>query len=294
MENIFLVLVFILGAAVGSFLNVVIFRVPAGIEIFKKRSRCPNCATPLKAFELIPILSYIFQKGKCRTCGKPISIQYPAVEVVTGILFLASFINWGQKFGFVFQFLPQLFLGFLIVSVLILVFVIDLRFGIIPDQVVKFAFAGCLILILASFLWPILADFLGFILATTEFGKYAQGPEILAQVKFAGLDLVMRLATALLVAAFFGILILVTSGRGMGLGDVKFGFFLGFIFSLPQIFTVLFLSFVIGAVVSLLLILAKLKNFGQTVPFGPFLATASLAVLFAGDDILAWYLAIIG
>lgn len=288
------VLIFILGACVGSFLNVVIFRLPKGEDIFRKRSYCPNCRKRLAPIDLIPMASFLILGGRCRTCGKPISIQYPVVEAVTGILFLASFISWGEKFGFVFQFLPQLLLWFLVVSVLILVFVIDLRFGIIPDQILKFAWLGSLVLILAGYFWPILANFFDLTKATAEFGRYLLEPLLLTQLKFAGFDLVTRLTAALLVAAFFGILILLTRGRGMGWGDVKFGFFLGFIFSLPQIFSVLFLSFVIGAGVSLILIIAKIKKFGQTVPFGPFLATASLIVLFFGERILNWYLSIIG
>ena len=287
------IFVFIIGASIGSFLNVLIFRLPAGIEVFRRRSFCPYCKTPLKTFQLVPIFSYFLLGGKCKTCGKSISFQYPAVEAATAILFAASFISWSQKFSGQSQFLPQLLLSFLVISVLIVVFVIDLKHGIIPDQVVKIALIGAIILVFANYFSQTLTFFLNLANNLSGFDKYLFPPVAVSQLKFSGLDFATRLAAGLGVLVFFTILILVTRGRGLGWGDVKFGFFLGFVFSAPEIFQVLFLSFVIGAFVSLILVILKLKKFGQTVPFGPFLSIASLATLFFGDKIFNWYFLIL-
>lgn len=281
---------FFVGAAFGSFLNVVIFRLPKGEDIFKKRSYCPHCKKPISTFDLIPIFSFFVLLGKCRKCGKPISVQYPAVELVTACLFLASFLLWQAKFGLSWQFIPQLLHYFLIVSVLIGVFVIDAKLGIIPDKIVKFALIISALLILATYLGDFLSIYLGLVKTAPELSKYFFPSLFVNQAKFAGLDFGIRLLAGVFVSILFTGLILVTAGRGMGWGDVKLGFWLGFAFSFPQTFLVLFLSFVTGAAVSIVLILSGRKKFGQTIPFGPFLAAGAAISLFAGDLILVWYL----
>lgn len=267
------ILIFTFGAAVGSFLNVVIYRIPEGEEIFKKKSHCPACKAILSPFELIPIFSYLGLWGKCKNCGQPISLQYPIVETTTALLFLASFFLWQQKFGANPLFLPQLFHFFLIISVLISVFAIDAKHKIIPDSVVKVAIAASFILILASFLVQLFAS--GLL------------PNLLSSY---AIDFSYRLASALGVSLFFILLIVVTAGRGMGWGDVKFGFWLGFAYSAPRIFQVLFLSFFTGAVFAIFLIIIKKKKFGENLPFGPFLSLAGVISLFFGEILLDWYL----
>lgn len=263
MENIWILssvsaLVFIFGAAVGSFLNMVIFRLPKNIEIFRKRSFCPKCKATIAPFDLIPIFSYLALSGRCRYCQKKISVQYPLVETATALLFLLSFLIWEKQFGTNFSFLPQLLHLFLIVSVLIVIWIIDARFNIIPDSVLMFAILTSIALI------------------------------VLSGANFS--DILLRLETASGAFVFFGVIILATLGRGMGAGDAKFAFWLGLIFPFPQITQVLFLSFVTGAIFAVILIVFKKAKFGQTIPFGPFLSLGALISLFFGDQILQWYL----
>lgn len=279
MESILLfitlsLLVFVIGAAVGSFLNVVIARVPKGEEIVRKWSYCPKCKKTIDVFDLIPIISYFLLLARCRNCGEPISLQYPIVEFATGSLFLLSFLTFNFQLSISnFHLLPHLLHQFFIISVLIVVFVIDAKAGIIPDSVVKTA-------LIVSLLFVVVGS-----ITATGFSQ-----NTLAAIVA---ELVPRILTAASVAGFFGLLILATAGRGMGAGDAKFGFWLGFVFGIPKIIQVLFLSFVTGAVVAIFLLLTKRAKIGQTIPFGPFLAAGALVTLFAGDRILQWYLGIL-
>ena len=119
------VFAFIFGGAVGSFLNVCIFRLPAKTSIIQPGSRCPNCLKPVRFYDNIPIISYILLRGKCRDCGEKISWRYPLVELLTGVLSLMLFL----KFSFTVNF----FVFFLFVAVLIVITFIDLDHQIIPD-----------------------------------------------------------------------------------------------------------------------------------------------------------------
>ena len=252
-------LVFVTGAAVGSFLNLVIFRLPKNIEIFRKRSFCPKCKVTIASFDIIPIFSYFALGGRCRSCQKKISAQYPLVEIITVLLFLVSFWAWEKRFGANLSTFPELLHLFLIVSVLIVIWVIDARHNIIPDSVLVLAIFGSIVLI---------------ILSGSNFS-----------------DILLRFETAVGAFVFFGVIILATLGRGMGVGDAKFVFWLGLIFPFPQIIQVLFLSFIAGAIYAVILIVAKKAKFGQTIPFGPFLSFGALISLFFADQILQWYLA---
>lgn len=119
-------IIFIYGASIGSFLNVLIYRIPLGISISKGRSYCPNCKTKIKNYDLIPILSYIILKGKCRNCGNRISLRYPMVELFTGIIALLSFCKLGLTF--------EAMTIFLIASILITIALIDIDTMTIPDR----------------------------------------------------------------------------------------------------------------------------------------------------------------
>ena len=130
-------LIFIFGLIIGSFLNVVICRLKTKESIFFTRSKCPKCGVVLKWYDLIPVLSFLIQKGKCSYCRGKISLQYPIVEIITGLLFLQIF---NFKFLILNEFLIlnylNLFYYFLIISFLIIIFVYDLRHYIIPDKIV--------------------------------------------------------------------------------------------------------------------------------------------------------------
>jgi len=230
------ILIFVFGLAVGSFLNVIICRLETKESIIFSRSHCPHCRAVLKWYDLIPVLSFLIQKGRCRYCGKKISWQYPVVEITTGLLFLLIF-N---------QFLILNFFYYLIIiSFLLIIFVYDLKHYIIPDKIVYPAIG--IALLYALFLIP---D-----------------------------SLFNHFLAAILASGFFLSLVLISKGKWMGLGDVKLAFLMGLVLGWTNILTVLFLAFFSGAVIGLGLIIFGKKSIKSQIPFGPFLAGATIAVM---------------
>jgi prepilin signal peptidase PulO-like enzyme (type II secretory pathway) len=252
--------VFVLGLSVGSFLNVVICRLQTKELILFSRSHCPKCRAVLRWYDLIPVLSFLIQRGKCRYCGKRISWQYPIVEISTACLFLLIF---NFKFLILNEFLIlnfiNLFYYFFIVSLLIIIFVYDLKHYIIPDKIVYPA-------ILVSGIWLLLGVLPGVLPLGGDFLSHAKGwTPILA---------------ALLASGFFLSLVLVSQGKWLGLGDVKLAFLMGLILGWPNILLALFLAFFSGAIVGIGLIVAGKKNIKSEIPFGPFLAGATIIAMF--------------
>lgn len=237
--------IFLLGLCVGSFLNVLAYRLPHNLPI-TGRSFCPTCKKKIPWHDNLPLVSFVFLKGKCRFCHSPISLQYPLVELATGILFVFVFFNFYPDFTLIAYYL-------FLVSSLIVVFVSDLLYQIIPDEVVYPA-------ILFSFLYGL--------------GKT---PYFLPSAIGAGV--------------FFLALHFATRRRGMGMGDVKLSFLMGLILGYPQVLVALYLAFLTGAASGVILILLGKKRFGQHIPFGPFLAGATITALFWGEPILKWFLA---
>jgi len=243
---------FILGLIIGSFLNVVIVRLETNESILFSRSHCPHCHTPLKWFELIPLLSFVFQKGRCRYCQKKISWQYPLVELATGFLFLVIY-----SLGF------QIWeLGFylLIACFLLIVFVYDFKYYLIPDEVIYPAIGLSIIFNFLVFLRILPAG------QNSDFILNWWNPFL----------------SGFLVSGFFLFLILITKGKGMGLGDVKLGFLMGLLLGWPRIIIALVLSFASGALVGLLLVFLKRKTLKSKIPFGPFLTASTLLTLLFG------------
>jgi len=238
--------IFIFGLVVGSFLNCVIYR----LALPRGRSFCPHCKHILSWQDLIPVLSFLILRGKCRYCQKKISFQYPLVEIATGLLFVLIF--WHLDFGF------DLAFGFwiLISCFLIIIFVYDLKHFIIPDKIIYPAIA-------VVFIYNVL-----------------QGPALLMGSGLA----------AILAAGFFLSIVLVSRGCWMGLGDVKLAFLMGLFLGFPNILIALFFAFLIGAIIGVGLILAKRKTLKSEVPFGPFLVTGTFVALFLGERIAQWYL----
>lgn len=235
------------GAIFGSFLTAVTYRVPRGMSVARGRSICPNCKNQIAWYDNIPLLSFLILKGRCRLCSKKISLRYPLIELGTIFLFLLFFgllsncssaletsvlCSWKLNFG-VFSYF---FVG-VIISLFTAIFVIDLEKKIIPDQLV---FGGILfVFILFLFAAP------GLI-----FKSFLMG---------------------FLAAIFFLAIHLLTRGRGMGLGDVKFAILGGMLLGFPQSLVWLFASFVMGATIGVILILLKKARMGREIPFGPFL-----------------------
>ncbi len=276
MLNIYLTIVFLFGLAIGSFLNVVIWRVKNG-QAQGGRSKCPHCGETIAWYDNIPLLSFLLLRGKCRHCGKKISWQYPAVELVTGILFLYAFyghISWGnlqQILNFKFEILNLLKDWFLI-AVMVVIFVIDLRWYLILDAISLPATAVILIL-------NLLAGNPAYNLCRPE-NLWSCNP-----LSWSGI-----LISAIIGAGFFLIQFLVSRGRWVGGGDIRLGLLMGAALGWPNILVALMLAYFAGSVVGIGLMAAGKKHWGSMLPFGVFLAPATIATLFWGKEILSWYL----
>lgn len=244
------VLFFILGLFFGSFLNVVIYRLPQKKSFLGGRSKCLKCKKEIKWYDLIPVFSYALLSGKCRYCKISLSLQYPVVELLTGILFAATFyflFLLHESFDFVF--ITSLLFYLLIISSLITIFFIDLKHGIIPDKILLFALFVSAVYLLIN-------------------------PQLIPPHLLGGL-----LGFSLLFVLFIG-----TKGKGMGFGDVKMAFILGVFLGPLKVVLGLYLAFLTGGIVSIILILwGKKKFFGDTIPFGPFLVIGALLSLFFAE-----------
>ena len=268
MIGISILFVFLFGISIGSFLNVVIDRTPAG-KTLRGYSYCPFCRTTLKWYDLIPILSFLILRGKCRYCKKPISIQYPLVELATGILFVLS-IKY-QVLSINFQNLLVACFLLLVACFLIVIFVIDLKHFIIPDKIIYPAIG-------IAFIYQLFGIFyLGFF---SDFGFRISDFKAL----------INPLSAAFLAGAFFFLLVLVSHEKWMGGGDVKLVFFMGLILGWPKILVALFLAFIFGAIIGIGLIAVSKKKLSSEIPFGPFLCGATFIALFWGKEIIGWYL----
>lgn len=251
-----LLLIFIFGLTIGSFLGVVIDRLPKGQTIVKGRSHCDRCKHALSGFDLVPLFSFILFRGKCRYCHRFYGWDTFFIEIITGSLFVVTFLSLQSKFEsqlYGFYFLTSLLYYLYIVSSLTIIFFIDLRHGIIPDKIVYPAMVISLVYI--------------FFFHTTSLPQY--------------------FLSAILSFLFFLLLYFATKGKGMGLGDVKFALLMGLILGFPGIIIALYIAFLTGALVACILILwGKKKLGGGTIPFGPFLVGGTLISLFIGD--LLW------
>jgi len=232
---------------VGSFINCVIFRLIKSEQFIKGRSKCPKCNHKLGVLDLIPVFSFIFLKGKCKYCKTRISFQYIIIEIITGLLFLLSYL-----------YLNNIIFWLFIISILMIIFLVDLKTFIIPDKI----------------LIPTIFISLFYILLFDS-------------------DIINRLIGAGIWFLFFLIIHLISKGRWMGFGDVKLAILLGFLVSWPNILIAMFLSFFIGAIISIGLILIKNKNLKSEVPFAPFLIVGTLVTVFLGDYLINWYLSLI-
>lgn len=265
--DIFFFLIFCLGLIIGSFLNCVIYRLEEGEKSFLKgRSFCPKCKHTLSWQDLIPVFSFFFLKGKCRYCSQKISWQYPLVELATATLFLltARYYLPFDLNNIIFSDFIILFFLLIFISLLIIIFAFDLRHYIIPDRVI---YPAILIGIVYNIVYSLLIN---------------NNTALLINYFLSGL----------FASLFFLFIVLISKGRWMGLGDVKLAFFMGLVLGSPNIIIALFLSFLIGALVGISLILAQKKKFSSEIPFAPFLILGTFLALFWGGDILSFYLSL--
>ncbi len=247
--------IFIFGTIVGSFLNVVALRHNTGLPIARGRSQCFSCGKMLHWYELFPVFSFIFLGGKCSACKSKISWQYPLVELVTGLLFLVTFLQVGLS--------PFIFYYFFVISILIVISIYDFKHKIIPDS------------------WSFI------------FGVVTLAFSLFSFFYLRNNDLLDVLAGPIL-ALPFALLWLVSGGRWIGLGDAKLAVGIGFMLGLARGISALVLAFWIGAGVSLLLIISqrvlslssKNLTMKSEIPFGPFLIVGTLLAFFYGWDIM--------
>jgi len=256
---IFYSVIFLFGLIVGSFLNCVIYRLETRKSFLNGRSYCPHCKHKLIWQDLIPIFSFLILRGKCRYCGKKISLQYPLVEFSTGILFVLILSHSIYN-------LPFAIYNLIIVCFLIIIFVYDLKHFIIPDKVIYPA-------ILVSCIWYFVSGIF-FHLYT----KY---------------DILNTIYSAVGAAIFFLLIVLISNEKWMGFGDVKLAFLMGLFLGWPNILVALFLAFFIGAIIGIGLIATGKKTLKSEVPFGPFLVAGTFISLFWGQNIINWYLNLI-
>jgi len=242
------IIITLLGAVVGSFLNVCIRRIPAGESLVFPASHCPKCNHSIRFYDNIPIISYLALRGRCRNCREGISLQYPLVELLTAIMALLLF--W--KFGLTLKFL----FSFLFACILIIITFIDLEHQIIPDVL---TLPGIPVFFLAAVL--------------------AMGVSPLEAV------LGVLIGGGILYAIAFGYE-LITKREGMGGGDIKLLAMLGAFFGWKSLFFILLVSSFLGAIVGISVMLIKGKDMKYAVPFGPFLSLAALACIFWGDEFI--------
>lgn len=261
-------LVFIFGLVMGSFLNVVVYRVLTGDSPFRGRSACPHCHKQIAWHDNIPLFSFLLLSGKCRHCHKKISWRYPVLELLTAILFVwwfgmgQFFFNLTQQPYTVVQPVFWLLIGIGLLSM----FVADMWFGVLPDVFT----VGLSVL---AFLYRFLLTLPGIMQLNDFLGAVAAG---------------------LGAAGFFWLLIWITKGKGMGFGDVKLGLLMGLLLGWPRITVALFMAFLTGALTGIILILLKRKRFGQTIPFGPFLILGTVFALVWGTQTIDWYVKMLG
>ncbi|MBI2011565.1 prepilin peptidase [Candidatus Daviesbacteria bacterium] len=286
---------FILGSILGSFVKALADRAVTN-RAFWGRSYCEFCKRKLAWYDLFPVFSYLFLQGKCRYCKQKLSLEYLLVEVLMGFsVALLFYITFNSNFfssPILFQVilaLEALFKVF-VISVLVALVLTDLKIGLIPDRITYPAIAFSIAYLLVITLTKIGVLYLS--LSQTGIGRYLLPPHSDYFTRHAllnALPLVQGLFSALTIALFFGGLIFFTRGKGMGGGDLKLGIFLGLALGFPDSFLAIILAFLAGSIVGVLLLLSGKKHFGQTIPFGPFLALGGLLSLFWGTKLIEGY-----
>jgi len=242
----------VLGAIVGSFLNVCISRLPKGESIISPSSHCPHCGHPIKFYDNIPLTSYLLLRGRCRSCKRSISVQYPLVEGITALSSLLLFLKYGLSLSYLFY--------FSFVAALIVITVIDLYHQIIPDVI---SIPGIGVGLLGALIVPHLTFF-----------------HSLMGVLLGG-------GSLFLVATLYQWLF---KREGMGGGDVKLLAMIGAFLGWDAVILTILLSSLVGSVTGIVIMVLKGKDFKYAIPFGPFLSFGAVIALFYKGEILSWYL----
>lgn len=258
--NIFLpVLIFLSGLCIGSFLNVLAYRIPNELNPSEGRSKCPKCGHELKAWELVPVFSYILLRGKCSKCKRKISLIYPIIELVTAALYLALYLVFGISYTF--------FLYLIVITMMIVIIVIDYQHKYIPDRfnfgIIALALVNALVVGFSD-LNLMLNHFIGL---------------------FVGFALVLIVRT--IGQVFF-------KKEAMGFGDVKLLAGIGFLLGWKAAIFTFFVGCILASLIELSLMYTKLKAKDSEIAFGPYLIYAAIIYMFVGETLINLYLQLIG
>lgn len=250
--NLHYLIIFILGTIFGSFLNVVIYRLPKKISLIKPGSYCPKCKTKLKWFENVPVISFFLLRGKCSNCNQKISIQYLFIELVTGVIFVIVYAHSSDLFQFIFTTI----MGMLFLCLVI----IDFKEYILPDILLILIFLSGIIyfgyneksFVLLRILYGLVigGSFYGFRYITSKFYK---------KITF-------------------------------GFGDVKLAAIIGFFLGIQNAYIAIFFGFILAAVIFAILIFSKHVDRNDYLPFGPYMIFGMATYFLYGDEIINWYL----
>ncbi|MEI3614925.1 prepilin peptidase [Pseudogracilibacillus sp. SO30301A] len=250
MDIFWIIMLFLFGIIFGSFFNVVGLRLPEKLPFHNDRSFCPVCKQQLKWYELIPIFSYIIQRGKCRNCSAKISSIYPIIEMLTGLLFAFSYAQIGFQL--------ELITALLFISMLMIIFVSDISYMLIPNKVLLFFLPFFILIRIISPLIPWYDAIIG---------------------PVAGFGLIA--------------LIIIVSQGGMGAGDMKLFGVIGMVLGWKKVLLAFFIAAFLGAIIGgILMIVNKVKK-KQPIPFGPYIVVGALVSYFYGEQILTFYLSLL-
>jgi leader peptidase (prepilin peptidase)/N-methyltransferase len=252
LSHLELITAFIFGICIGSFLNVCIFRLPAGKSIVHPPSSCPGCNAAIRFYDNIPVLSWFILRGQCRNCHAPIAFRYVMVELLGGFMAVCVYLRFGPSVQGIIYF------GF--IAALLVITFIDIDYHIIPDVI---SLPGILLGFAASFFIPTLNwmdSLLGILAGGGSLYAVAWGYER------------------------------ITGKEGMGGGDIKLLGMIGAFIGWQGVLLTIFMGSAIGTLVGLIDMRVKKKNMKMRIPFGPFLALGAIIHLFLGNELIAWYL----
>lgn len=263
--SIEIIFIAIIGLVIGSFLNVCIYRIPRKEYIVFPGSHCTSCSTKLKPWDLVPVLSYVFLKGRCRYCGNKISIRYPIVEALTAIIFETLYF----KYGIGIKFIIYVFA----ISLLIVMAFIDIEYMIIPNVIVIIGLLAGICIIIYNYACPI-----GIYLDQCWWNP------LLGSAVGSGF---------LFLISFFGVLIC-KSEEAMGMGDVKIMAVIGLFLGWRKTIVTLYLAVIAAGVISIILILTGIKSRKGKIAFGPFITVGAYIAILYGNEIVSWWFRITG
>lgn len=273
---LFQLFLFFLGAAFGSFLNVVILRYRPHKAVVGRhlggRSKCPECGKILHWYELIPIASFLIQLGRCRGCDKSISLQYPIVELLSGTVMATLPVSMGLT--------PYSFVLAAVLLLLIAISFIDIRNYLIPDVLTALVAA-----LGGIFTWSAATGRIGVMspIPGTFLGGYAYVFSFTQNVWLG------HFLAAAVLGVLFSAIILISKGKAMGWGDAKLAAAIGFLLGWPDAMLAAMIAFIVGAMTGLALLAARKKTLKDALPFGPFLAIGSAVVIYWGYDLMVLY-----